>query len=102
MRTRLHATSLPNVSAAAPASLRVIAERVEARIEIFLAAESARWSALDADLTEPMAEIGRLVLTGGKRLRPAFCLWGYVGLGGSADDVEALARGVERVTRIFG
>ena len=86
MRTRLHATSLPNVSAAAPASLRLIAERVEARIEIFLAAESARWSALDADLTEPMAEIGRLVLTGGKRLRPAFCLWGYVGLGGSADD----------------
>ncbi len=74
------------MSAAAPASLRLIADRVEARIEEFLSAESARWSALDADLTEPMAEIGRLVLTGGKRLRPAFCLWGYVGLGGSTDD----------------
>ncbi len=52
---------------------------------------SSRWNlrggaTLDEDLTEPMAEIGRLVLTGGKRLRPAFCQWGYVGLGGNADD----------------
>lgn len=72
--------------APAPASLRLIAERVEGRIEEFLAVEAARWTALDDDLTEPMAEIARLVLAGGKRLRPAFCQWGYVGLGGSADD----------------
>ncbi|HUF97906.1 MAG TPA: polyprenyl synthetase family protein [Ilumatobacter sp.] len=72
--------------AAAPASLRIIAERVEARIDEFLQAESARWTALDEDLTEPMGEIARLVLTGGKRLRPAFCQWGYVGLGGDAND----------------
>ena len=33
-----------------------------------------------------MAEIQRLVLLGGKRLRPAFCHWGYVGAGGDPDD----------------
>jgi len=33
-----------------------------------------------------MAEIGRLVLVGGKRLRPAFCHWGYVAAGGNPAD----------------
>jgi len=33
-----------------------------------------------------MAEIGRLVLVGGKRLRPAFCHWGFVGAGGDPTD----------------
>jgi geranylgeranyl diphosphate synthase type I len=51
------------VPAAAPASLRTIAERVEARIEEFLRVESERWSALDNDLTEPMGEIARLAAT---------------------------------------
>lgn len=32
-----------------------------------------------------MAEIRRLVLRGGKRLRPAFCQWGFVGVGGDPD-----------------
>jgi geranylgeranyl diphosphate synthase type I len=66
--------------------LRVIGARVEDRLAEFLDAELARWTALDADLTEPFAEIRRLVLTGGKRLRPAFCHWGFVGLGGHPSD----------------
>ena len=33
-----------------------------------------------------MAEISRLVLAGGKRLRPAFCHWGFVGAGGDPAD----------------
>ena len=41
---------------------------------------------LDADLAHPIDEIARLVLAGGKRLRPAFCHWGYVGAGGGDDD----------------
>ncbi len=52
----------------------------------FLEPEHARWSAFDADLAEPMAEISRLVLVGGKRLRPAFCHWGYVAAGGDPAD----------------
>jgi len=73
-------------SPAAPPSLTAIAARVEARLREFLEPEHARWAAFDAELAEPMAEIGRLVLVGGKRLRPAFCHWGYVGAGGDPAD----------------
>ena len=70
----------------APTSLRRIAERVGVRLDELLRSELERWSAFDPDLTEPMAEIGRLVSSGGKRLRPAFCHWGFVGAGGDPDD----------------
>jgi geranylgeranyl diphosphate synthase type I len=81
------------VPTAAPDSLRGIGARVEARLEEFLDAELARWTTLDSDLTEPFAEIRRLVLTGGKRLRPAFCHWGFVGLGGHPDDPRIVDAG---------
>lgn len=74
------------VSTDAPASLRPIADRVEGRLEQFLAPELDRWAAFDGELREPIAEIRRLVLSGGKRLRPAFCHWAFVGCGGDADD----------------
>ena len=73
-------------SPAAPPTLGIIAARVEQRLREFLEPEHARWAAFDADLAEPMAEIGRLVLVGGKRLRPAFCHWGYVAAGGDPSD----------------
>ena len=41
---------------------------------------------MDADLVPPIDEIARLVLAGGKRLRPAFCFWGFVGAGGDPTD----------------
>ena len=34
----------------------------------------------------PIDEIRRLVASGGKRLRPAFCHWAFVGAGGDPDD----------------
>ena len=70
------------MTAEAPPSLRLIADRVAARLDAVLTPELDRWAALDPDLREPMAEIRRLVLSGGKRLRPAFCTWGYVAVGG--------------------
>lgn len=70
--------------AEAPPSLRPIADRVAARLDQVLTPELDRWTALDPDLHDPMAEIRRLVLSGGKRLRPAFCHWGFVGAGGDA------------------
>jgi geranylgeranyl diphosphate synthase type I len=73
-------------SPAAPASLTEIATRVETRLAAALDVEHARWAAIDASLAEPIAEIRRLVLAGGKRLRPAFCHWGFVGVGGADDD----------------
>ncbi len=73
-------------SAPVPASLAEIAGRVEARLAEVLAVEEARWSTFDPDLAEPVGEIGRLVLGGGKRLRPAFCHWGYAAAGGNPAD----------------
>jgi geranylgeranyl diphosphate synthase, type I len=66
--------------------LPAIAARVDDRLRSLLDAELARWSAFDADLTEPFGEIARLVMSGGKRLRPAFAHWGFVGAGGDPDD----------------
>ena len=71
---------------APPPSLAPIAVAVEARIAELLSAERARWAAFDPDLDEPIGEIERLVLAGGKRLRPAFCHWGAVAAGGDGDD----------------
>jgi geranylgeranyl diphosphate synthase type I len=74
------------LSTAAPPSLAVIAARVEQRLRDLLSGELERWRAFDADLAAPFAEIGRLVLVGGKRLRPAFAHWAFVGAGGDPDD----------------
>ena len=73
----------------APASLLQIADRVTGRLDEFLAAERDRWSSFTPELAQPIDEIRRLVMSGGKRLRPAFCHWGYVGAGGgTADQVD--------------
>ena len=69
-----------------PASLNEIAKRVDARIDETLTAEIERWSGLAASLTEPLEVLRQLVLAGGKRLRPAFCHWAFVGAGGDPDD----------------
>jgi geranylgeranyl diphosphate synthase type I len=71
---------------AAPQSLLDVASRVDKRLESLLAVERERWAKVDADLVPPIDEIARLVLAGGKRLRPAFCFWGFVGAGGDSTD----------------
>ena len=71
---------------AAPQSLLDVASRVDKRLETLLAVERERWAKVDADLVPPIDEIARLVLAGGKRLRPAFCFWGFVGAGGDPTD----------------
>ena len=73
-----------------PASLPAIAARVEDRLRSLLDAELARWSTFDVDLAEPFGEITRLVMSGGKRLRPAFAHWGFVGAGGEPDDSKVV------------
>jgi len=73
-------------SVASPPSLPVIAARVDGRLADLLAHESARWRALDPGLEAPFAALRTLVAAGGKRLRPAFCHWGFVAAGGDPDD----------------
>ena len=81
------------MSSVPPPSLADIARRVEARIDQVLSHEEQRWSAFDSDLSDPVAEIRRLMAAGGKRLRPAFCHWGFVGAGGSVDDSRVVDAG---------
>jgi len=66
--------------------LAAIATRVDDRIVRLLQGEQARWAAADPELQEPLEALLELVLIGGKRLRPAFCHWAFVGAGGHPDD----------------
>ncbi|QXC59555.1 polyprenyl synthetase family protein [Aquihabitans sp. G128] len=76
-----------------PADLVAIAERVEHRVGALLDEERRRWSALDPALAEPIEALRGLVMAGGKRLRPAFCHWGFVGAGGDPDDPRVVDAG---------
>ncbi|MEO6628497.1 MAG: polyprenyl synthetase family protein, partial [Aquihabitans sp.] len=78
---------------ALPAELGAIATRVEGRITTLLSEERTRWGALDPGLVEPLEILGRLVLTGGKRLRPVFCHWGFVAAGGDPTDTRIVDAG---------
>jgi geranylgeranyl diphosphate synthase type I len=76
-----------------PASLALVAERVDARLVELVTAELDRWVVVDGDLAGPFNEIRRMVQAGGKRLRPAFCHWGFVGAGGDPDDPRVVDAG---------
>ena len=73
--------------------MKAVADAVEARLAEVLDAETARWTALTPDLEWPLDALRRLVLAGGKRLRPAFCHWGFVGAGGDPDDPRVVDAG---------
>ncbi len=75
----------PVRSVPVPPSLLEVAERVERRLARVLADERRRWLDLDEDLAAPYDSLTRLVMAAGKRLRPAFCHWGFVGAGGDPD-----------------
>ncbi|HUR77041.1 MAG TPA: polyprenyl synthetase family protein [Acidimicrobiales bacterium] len=77
----------------APSTLGEIAKRVDARIEELLDAEIVRWAGVDVALVEPLRSLREFVLAGGKRLRPAFCLWAYVGAGGDRNDAAVTDAG---------
>ncbi|MCU1454402.1 MAG: geranylgeranyl pyrophosphate synthase [Acidimicrobiales bacterium] len=80
-------------SSTPPAELRLVADLVEVRIASLLAAESARWTALDPNLAELVDVLARFVLSGGKRLRPTFCHWGFVASGGDPDEPAVVDAG---------
>ncbi len=76
-----------------PAALTTVAAPVEARLRPILETERARWVAVDADLAAPIDVLTRFVLDGGKRLRPAFCHWAFVGAGGEPGDSGVIDAG---------
>ncbi|MET0275211.1 MAG: polyprenyl synthetase family protein [Acidimicrobiia bacterium] len=69
-----------------PRGLTEISDRVEDRIDTLLSSELERWRALTPDLDPPLTALRDLIGAGGKRLRPAFCFWAFVGAGGDPDD----------------
>jgi geranylgeranyl diphosphate synthase type I len=75
----------------APASLLLVADRVERQLAEKLDAEIGRWRDLDA--ADPLTALRAFVIEGGKRLRPAFCYWGFIGAGGDPDDERIFAAG---------
>lgn len=60
----------------------ILLARVERRIHEFLTEERREWAALNTDSTELIDCVARMVGSGGKRLRPAFCIAGYLAGGG--------------------
>ena len=76
-----------------PAAVVSIAGPVRARIERALDEHLHMWTAIDPALRAPLSSIRRLVLSGGKRLRPAFCHWGFRAAGGEPDDPRVIDAG---------
>jgi geranylgeranyl diphosphate synthase, type I len=76
-----------------PPSLSDVAGRVDRRLANLFLAEIARWRVVDPALVAPLQSLQRLVEAGGKRLRPAFCHWAFVGAGGDHDDPRVVDAG---------
>ena len=76
-----------------PAELKAVALRVNARLRDILEAERREWAELDPSLDEPLGDLAGMVLGGGKRIRPAYCHWGWLLGGGDADGAGALDAG---------
>lgn len=72
---------------AARASVGDMVGQVEKRMRRLIDEERARWSDVcRGAAVVPVDEVARLVEAGGKRLRPMFCVTGYLAAGGAADD----------------
>ena len=67
-----------------PGGIAALRERFDAELAIYLKEQREHVLSLDADLEPLVDEVVQLTLSGGKRLRPAFCYWGFRG-GGGAD-----------------
>ena len=83
----------PSRVAPIPASLQSLGRHVDDRILTLLDAEVTRWSAVDPELGEPLGALRALIAAGGKRLRPAFCHWAFVGSGGDPADPRVVDAG---------
>ncbi len=78
----------------APPSLVRVGRRVEEDLIRTLTAERDRWVSFHPGLAGLFDPLTSLVMAGGKRLRPAFCHWGFVGAGGDPEDTKVVRTGV--------
>jgi geranylgeranyl diphosphate synthase type I len=69
-----------------PISSATLGTRIDHELFVFLGARRREAEELDDRATILIDEIRRLIAAGGKRLRPAFCYWGYRATGAPDDD----------------
>lgn len=83
-------------SSGTPAHLLTLAAIVDERLRSLLRAEQDEWTAIDGRLEEVFIELTRIG-RGGKRLRAAFCCWGWAGGAGQNSLEAASEAGAEHV-----
>lgn len=66
-------------------------QRVEERLRSLLSAERDAWAEVDERLAVPIDALSELIDSGGKRIRPAFCIAGHLAAGGDPDDPGIVA-----------
>ncbi|MEM8926195.1 MAG: polyprenyl synthetase family protein [Actinomycetota bacterium] len=74
----------------APDQLLRVAAQVEKRLITLFEREGAHWRAVDLRLGEAVDQLGAVLTGGGKRLRAAFCYWGWRGVHPDAADETAI------------
>src|SRR6187551_1463867 len=67
-------------------ALRAPRTRIDEALRAFLDEERSRVQGIEPRAIAVLDETERLIGAGGKRLRPAFCFWGYRAAGGLDDD----------------
>ena len=77
--------------AAMPPALLEPRDRIEGVLRAFLREMRTEMALVATDAVLPIDEVIRLVEAGGKRLRPAFCYWGFRAAGGRQDGPIARA-----------
>jgi geranylgeranyl diphosphate synthase type I len=86
----------PEPALFASPALEDVKERVEPVLEAFLSARRDEMAAMDPGSALLVDEIRRLVRAGGKRIRPAFCYWGYRAAGGAdGEPIDRAAAALE-------
>jgi geranylgeranyl diphosphate synthase, type I len=79
-----------------PVDLAAFRVRVDVTLDAFLAGARQEMVAIAPDAVMPIDEVIRLIATGGKRLRPTFCYWGYRAAGGrDGEPIERAAAALE-------
>ncbi len=75
----------PTSRPVSPIDVEAVRERVNAALAEFMDGQSALLGKISPQLVPAVDALREFLLDGGKRLRPAFCYWGWRGAGGSAD-----------------
>ncbi|MET9736423.1 polyprenyl synthetase family protein [Streptomyces sp. NPDC006458] len=79
------ATTGQEPASSARRTVEDLLQRVEHRLSSFLAAERARYAEVHSHAAVAIDALTDVVTAGGKHIRPAFCLTGYLAAGGDPD-----------------